>query len=38
MSVIWCSGEVERAWRSTVEVPRGFIGAGVGNGAESALA
>jgi hypothetical protein len=22
MPMIWCSGEVERAWRSTVEVPR----------------
>jgi hypothetical protein len=29
--VIWCSGEVERAWGSTVEVPGGFIGAGAGN-------
>jgi hypothetical protein len=38
MPVIWCSGEVERAQRSTVEVPGGFIGAGVGNGAGSALA
>jgi hypothetical protein len=36
MPVIWCSGEVERARRSTVEVPGGFIGAG--NGAGSALA
>jgi hypothetical protein len=36
--VIWCSGEVERARGSTVEVPRGFIGAGAGNGAGSALA
>ena len=26
--VIWCSGEVERAWGSTIEVPGGFIGAG----------
>jgi hypothetical protein len=34
--VIWCSGEVERARGSTVEVPGGFIGAG--NGAGSALA
>jgi hypothetical protein len=34
--VIWCSGEVERARGSTVEVPGGFIGAGVGNGAGSA--
>ena len=31
MPVIWCSGEVERARRSTVEVPGGFIGAGAGN-------
>jgi hypothetical protein len=31
--VIWCSGEVECAWRSTVDAPRGFIGAGVGSGA-----
>jgi hypothetical protein len=38
MPVIWCSGEVERARRSTVEVPGGFIGAGAGNGAGSALA
>jgi hypothetical protein len=38
MPVIWCSGEVERVRRSTVEVPEGFIGAGVGNGAGSALA
>jgi hypothetical protein len=38
MSVIWCSGEVERARRSTVDVSGGFIGAGVGNGAGSALA
>jgi hypothetical protein len=36
--VIWCSGEVERVRRSTVEVPRGFIGAGAGNSAGSALA
>ena len=28
MPVIWCSGEVERARRSTVEVPGSFIGAG----------
>jgi hypothetical protein len=34
--VIWCSGEVERAWGSTIEVPGGFIGAGPGNGAGSA--
>jgi hypothetical protein len=34
--VIWCSVEVERARRSTVEVPSGFIGAGAGNGAGSA--
>jgi hypothetical protein len=40
MLVIWCSSEVERARRSTVEVPGGFIGAGAGagNGAGSALA
>jgi hypothetical protein len=38
MLVIWCSGEVERARRSTVEVPGGFIGAGAGNGAGLALA
>jgi hypothetical protein len=38
MPVIWCFGEVERARRSTVEVPGGFIGAGAGNGAGSALA
>jgi hypothetical protein len=25
-------GEVERAWRGTVKVPGGFIGAGVGHG------
>jgi hypothetical protein len=31
-------GEVERARRSTVEVPRGFIGAGADNGADLALA
>ena len=37
MLVIWCSGEVERTRRSTVEVPGGFIGAGAGNGAGSAL-
>jgi hypothetical protein len=38
MPVIWCSGEVERARRGTVDVSRGFIGAGTGNGAGSALA
>jgi hypothetical protein len=38
MLVIWCSGEVERSRRSTVDVSGGFIGAGVGNGADSALA
>jgi hypothetical protein len=38
MLVIWCSGEVEHARRSTVEVPGGFIGAGAGNGAGLALA
>jgi hypothetical protein len=37
MPVIWCFGEVERARRSMVEVPGGFIGAGAGNGAGSAL-
>jgi hypothetical protein len=36
--VISGSGEVERARRSTVDVSRGFIGAGVGNGAGSSLA
>jgi hypothetical protein len=34
--VIWCSGEVERARGSTVEVPGGFIGTGAGNDAGSA--
>jgi hypothetical protein len=34
--VIWCSGEVERAWGSTVEVLGGFIGTGAGNGTGSA--
>jgi hypothetical protein len=38
MPVIWCSGEVKRVRRSTVEVPGCFIGAGAGNGAGSALA
>jgi hypothetical protein len=38
MPVIWCSNEVERAWRSTVDVSKGFIGAGAGNSAGSALA
>jgi hypothetical protein len=38
MSVIWCSGEVERARRSTVDVSGGFIGAGASNGTGSALA
>jgi hypothetical protein len=38
MPVIWCSGEVEHARRSTVDVSGGFIGAGAGNGAGSALA
>jgi hypothetical protein len=33
MPVIWCSGEVERVRGSTVGVPGGFIGAGMGNGA-----
>jgi hypothetical protein len=33
MPVVWCSGEVERVWGSTVEVPGGFIGAGAGNNA-----
>jgi hypothetical protein len=32
------SGEVERVRRGTVEVPRGFIGAGAGHGAGMALA
>jgi hypothetical protein len=32
------SGEVERARRGTAEVPRGFIGAGAGNGTGWALA
>jgi hypothetical protein len=36
--VIWCSGEVERVHRSTVEVPGGFIDAGAGNGTGSPLA
>jgi hypothetical protein len=36
--VVSGSGEVERARRSTVEVPGGFIGAGAGNGAGLALA
>jgi hypothetical protein len=36
--VVSGSGEVERARRSTVEVPRGFIGTGTGNGAGWALA
>jgi hypothetical protein len=36
--VISGSGEVERARRSTVDVYGGFIGAGTGNGAGSALA
>jgi hypothetical protein len=36
--VISGSGEVERARRSTVDVSGGFIGAGAGNGAGSALA
>jgi hypothetical protein len=38
MPVIWCSGEVERARRSTIDISGGFICAGVGNGADSALA
>jgi hypothetical protein len=38
MPVIWCSGEVERARRSTVEVPGGFIGASAGSSAGLALA
>jgi hypothetical protein len=37
-AVVLGSGEVERVRRGTVEVPGGFIGAGVGNGAGSALA
>jgi hypothetical protein len=36
--VVSGSGEVERARRSTVEVPGGFIGAGVGNSVGWALA
>jgi hypothetical protein len=36
--VVSGSGEVERARRSTVKVPGGFIGAGAGNGADLALA
>jgi hypothetical protein len=36
--VVSGSGEVERARRSTVEVPGGFIGASAGNGAGWALA
>jgi hypothetical protein len=36
--VISGSGEVERARRSMVDVSGGFIGAGAGNGAGSALA
>jgi hypothetical protein len=36
--VVSGSGEVERARRSTVEVPGGFIGAGAGNSAGWALA
>jgi hypothetical protein len=36
--VISGSGEVERARRSTVDVYRGFIGAGAGNSAGLALA
>jgi hypothetical protein len=38
MPVISGSGEVERARRSMVDVYGGFIGAGAGNGAGSALA
>jgi hypothetical protein len=33
MPVSWCFGEVERVRGSTIEVPGGFIGAGMGNGA-----
>jgi hypothetical protein len=36
--VISGSGEVERAWRSTIDVYGDFIGAGAGNGTGSALA
>jgi hypothetical protein len=36
--VISSSGEVERARRSTLDVYGGFIGAGAGNGTDSALA
>jgi hypothetical protein len=35
--VISGSGEVEHARRSTVDVSRGFIGAGAGNGASPSL-
>jgi hypothetical protein len=35
--VVSGSGEVERVRRSTIKVPGGFIGAGAGNGAGSAL-
>jgi hypothetical protein len=38
MSVIWCSGEVERARGSTTKASGGFIGAGTGNSVGSALA
>jgi hypothetical protein len=38
MPMIWCFGEVECARRSTVDVSRGFIGAGAGNSVGSALA
>jgi hypothetical protein len=34
--VIWCSGEVKRAWGNTVKVPGGFIGVGAGNDTGSA--
>jgi hypothetical protein len=36
--VVSGSGEVEHVRRGTVEVSGGFIGAGMGNGAASALA
>ena len=38
MSVIWCSGEVERARRSTVDVSGDFIGAGAGAGNDTSSA
>jgi hypothetical protein len=38
MPVIWCSGVVERARRTMVDVSGGFIGTGAANGAGLALA